>query len=76
MISDDDKERVLKTPADQRDAIREHLSAMEDRVLGTFQDLMDREVVDQRWLSIARTHIEQGFMAAKRGLYEGKRVGD
>lgn len=30
--------------------------------------------VDQRWLSIARTSIEQGFMAANRAIFQPKRV--
>ena len=52
--------------------IRTKLSQMEDEVLRTFDSITG----DGRWVSIARTQIQLGFMAAKRGLYEGKRVGD
>lgn len=57
-----------------RDKIRTKLSKMEDEILLTLDSF--KEGVDQRWVSIARTHIQQGFMAAKRAVYEGKRVGD
>lgn len=30
--------------------------------------------VDQRWLAIARTHIEQGFRAANRAVFKPARV--
>lgn len=31
-------------------------------------------VYDQRWLSIARTHLEQGFMALNRAVFQPGRV--
>lgn len=30
--------------------------------------------VDQRWLAIGRTHIEQGFMAINRAVFKPSRV--
>ena len=30
--------------------------------------------VDARWLAIARTHIEQGFMAMNRAIFKPERV--
>jgi hypothetical protein len=30
--------------------------------------------LDQRWLSIGRTHIEQGFMAINRAIFKPERV--
>ena len=30
--------------------------------------------VDQRWLSIAKTHIEQGFMALNRAIFQPARI--
>ncbi len=30
--------------------------------------------VDQRWLAIGRTHIEQGFMAVNRAIFQPERV--
>lgn len=62
------------TEQEIRDKIRMKLSKMEDEILLTLDSF--KEGVDQRWVSIARTHIQQGFMAAKRAVYEGKRVGD
>ena len=34
---------------------------------------MDNEI-DQRWLAIARTNIEQGFMALNRAIFRPERV--
>lgn len=30
--------------------------------------------IDQRWLAIGRTHIEQGFMAVNRAIFRPARV--
>lgn len=30
--------------------------------------------VDKRWLAIAKTHIEQGFMAMNRAIFRPKRI--
>lgn len=66
------------TEQELRDTMRQKLSDMENEVLKTIASLADSATSDPaaRWLSIGKTHIEQGFMAVKRGLYEGKRVGD
>lgn len=56
----------------RQDAMRVELSKIEDAVLRSLGQING----DARWLAIARTDIERGFMAAKRALYEGKRVGD
>lgn len=32
------------------------------------EDLRDSEVLDQRWVSIAETHLQQGIMAAVRSV--------
>ena len=55
-----------------QDKIRDTLSRTEDEVLKTLKTIPG----DPRWMAIAITQIELGFMAAKRSLYEGKRVGD
>ena len=31
--------------------------------------------VDNRWLAIARTHFEQGFMALNRAVFQPSRIG-
>jgi len=55
-----------------KDRIRIMLSTHEDDVIATIRAMSG----DERWKSIAITHIELGYMAAKRALYDGKRVGD
>lgn len=46
---------------------------LEERVLQVLDDLTIEEV-DQRWLAIGRTHIEQGFMAINRAIFKPSRV--
>jgi len=46
----------------------------EERVLRHFDWLATMEGIDKRWLSIAKTHIEQGFMSANRALLQPSRV--
>lgn len=45
----------------------------EERILRAL-DRLKAEDVDQRWLAIARTHIEQGFMAMNRAIFKPARV--
>jgi hypothetical protein len=61
-----------------QDEFRVRFSSMEDEIKKNVESLRGVQGIDldQRWLSIGMTHIEQGFMALKRALYEGKRVGD
>ncbi|SCB18483.1 Acb2/Tad1 domain-containing protein [Rhizobium lusitanum] len=42
----------------------------EEQVLDTLNALGSRSDIDKRWLSIARTDIERGFMALNRALAE------
>lgn len=60
-----------------------HLKAEEERILRAFDALkMGRTLivdapaveVDHRWLAIARTHLEQAFMAANRAVFQPGRV--
>lgn len=48
---------------------------LEEKVLRQF-DMLDEVFtdIDRRWLSIARTHIEQGFMAANRSIFRPQRI--
>jgi hypothetical protein len=41
------------------------------RVLDALKEIAD---VDQRWLAVGRTHIEQGFMAVNRAIFKPGRV--
>jgi hypothetical protein len=45
------------------------LHRLEQQVLRTIRDLGRIHIEsDPRWLGIARTHIEQGFMALRRAI--------
>jgi len=46
----------------------------EERVLRVIDDLNGRLDVNHRWLAIARTQIEQGFMALNRAIFRPGRV--
>lgn len=49
---------------------------LEERVLRQLDSLPEKDPnLDPRWASIARTHIEQGFMAANRAIFRPQRVG-
>lgn len=47
---------------------------LEEVVLRVLDDLNGREGTDLRWLGIARTHIEQGFMAMNRAVFRPGRI--
>lgn len=47
----------------------------EERVLRVIDALAEVEATDKRWLAIARTQIEQGFMALNRAVFKPGRVG-
>lgn len=47
---------------------------LEERVLRVIDELMCDDGIDRRWLSVGRTHIEQGFMAVNRAVFQPGRV--
>lgn len=47
---------------------------MEERLLRHFDMLKKLPDIDQRWLAIGRTSIEQGFMAVNRAVFQPSRV--
>ena len=47
--------------------------ALEEHLLRLMDELQGKDV-DFRWMSIARTHIEQGFMAWNRAIFKPARV--
>lgn len=47
---------------------------MEEQTLRRLDELKNNSNVDQRWLAIGRTHIEQGWMAVNRAIFQPKRV--
>lgn len=47
---------------------------MEERCLRVLDELkMDRSV-DQRWLAVGRTHLEQAWMAINRSIFNPTRI--
>lgn len=46
----------------------------EERVLRIFDELKMWPDVDGRWLAVARTHLEQAFMAANRAVFQPIRI--
>ena len=46
----------------------------EERVLRILDNLKESNRADLRWLAIARTHIEEGFMAMNRAIFQPARV--
>jgi hypothetical protein len=50
---------------------------LEERVLRQLDLVASFSDVDQRWAAVARTHLEQGFMALNRAVFRpGRIVGD
>jgi hypothetical protein len=47
---------------------------LEERVLQVLDNLKLVNTIDQRWLAIGRTHIEEGFMAINRSIFKPSRV--
>lgn len=47
---------------------------LEERVLRVLDELAKRDAIDKRWLAIGRTHIEEGFMAINRSIFQPARV--
>lgn len=46
----------------------------EEKVLRELDDLRLRDDVDQRWLAIGRTGLEQAFMAINRAIFRPSRA--
>lgn len=47
---------------------------LEERVLRQLDAMAADPAVDKRWLALARTQIEQGFMAANRSVFQPARA--
>lgn len=46
----------------------------EEKILRQLDIYTGLPEVDQRWLAIARTHIEEGFMALNRSIFRPQRL--
>ncbi|WP_323041573.1 hypothetical protein [Gemmobacter sp.] len=60
--------------SDKAVAIVNENKAAEERILRKLDSLAQDPAVDRRWLAIARTNIEQGFMAMNRAVFQPGRV--
>lgn len=47
---------------------------LEEAILMVLDALTELDTVNQRWLAIGRTQIEQGFMAVNRSIFNPQRV--
>lgn len=61
------------TQSDSRVEMVNENKAIEERVLRRLDELKGLNV-DQRWLAIGRTHIEEAFMAINRSIFQPQRV--
>lgn len=48
--------------------------ADEEMILRGLDTLKDKDSIDQRWLAIGRTQLEQAFMAINRSIFRPERV--
>jgi hypothetical protein len=46
----------------------------EEKLLRRCEELLASEACDPRWVAIARTHFEQGFMALNRAVFQPQRI--
>jgi len=46
----------------------------EEQLLQKLDVMKGDDTVDQRWLAVARTHFEQGYMALNRSIFKPERV--
>ena len=47
---------------------------LEERVLRQIDFIQSLSDIDKRWVDIAREHIEQGFMALNRAVFQPQRI--
>ncbi len=62
--------------SDAKVAMVNQAKRLEEMALRHIDMLMDDPETDTRWLSIARTNIEQGFMAMNRSVFKPARLKD
>lgn len=60
--------------SDARVALVNANKQLEEKILRAIDELQNHSGCDQRWLAIARTNIEQGFMAFNRAIFRPGRV--
>lgn len=60
--------------SDDKVAMVNENKILEERVLRRLEALQSDQRTDGRWLAIAKTHLEQGFMAMNRAVFKPARV--
>lgn len=60
--------------SDDKIALVNHNKQLEELILRTLDELKLLPSVDPRWLAIGRTHIEEGFMAVNRAVFQPGRA--
>lgn len=60
--------------SDDRVSLVNQNKVIEEQVLRIIDGLGDAGVGDPRWLAIARTDIEKGFMALNRAVFQPSRI--
>lgn len=61
-------------------ALVNRFKEIEERILREIDALVDAEtedrepIYDRRWASIARSHIQEGFMALNRSVFQPQRI--
>lgn len=49
---------------------------MEEGLLRACESLKNQKAADQRWVAIAMTHFQEGFMALNRAVMKPRRLSD
>ena len=62
------------TQSDDKVATVNENKQLEETVLKRLDALKENAEIDQRWLAIGRTHIEQAFMAINRAVFKPQRL--
>ena len=66
--------RGYKPQSDEAVELVNQNKVTEEMLLRLMDDMKGSDAIDQRWLAIARTQIEQGFMALNRAIFRPQRV--
>ena len=60
--------------SDEKIAAINENKQLEETVLKRLDALKADADIDQRWLAIGRTHIEEAFMAINRSIFKPRRI--
>lgn len=50
------------------------MKVREEEILRVLDDMKNDVEVEQRWLAVGRTHLEQAFMAINRSIMQPQRI--